>query len=232
MVDAGVDARHLRLVRWTLPSSVRAGLNQPSARIPSGCGLRCYGADAAASAPSNRTCSPSRASRSVPTWRACCCSGCRTPSPTSADHRARGRGRGMACGVTVSQNPRRGRAVAKSVRCATWRFHWCAPAVLQNRTLEVRGSIPLAPPENERSRSDARPFGVSAWRGMTAERLRNGRPTSPGGLVRGPDTAVHYDRPRRSAPALAEPGAAYACMGMRSSWCPSSRRAPPADTCR
>jgi hypothetical protein len=37
----------------------------------------------------------------------------------------------MACGVTVSQNPRRGRAIAKSVRCATWRFHWCAPTVLQ-----------------------------------------------------------------------------------------------------
>jgi hypothetical protein len=68
---------------------------------------------------------------------------CRTPSPTSLTIARGGRGTAGWLGVTVSQNPRRGSAVAKSLRCATWRFHWCAPAVLQDRTLEVRGSIPL-----------------------------------------------------------------------------------------
>jgi hypothetical protein len=33
MVEAGVDARHVWLVRWTLPSSVRAGLStRPSSK--------------------------------------------------------------------------------------------------------------------------------------------------------------------------------------------------------
>jgi hypothetical protein len=115
-------------------------------------------------------------------------------------------GREMACGVTVSQDPRRGRAVAKSVRCATWRFHWRATAVLQNRTLEVRGSIPLGSTGNQKGLAAMR--GPSAFRpaAHAAKRLRNGLSTSLGRLGRHLNTAAQYHQPAAAIAGGGRPG--------------------------
>ena len=87
------------------------------------------------------------------------------PIAALADHRARGRG--MACGVTVSQNPRRGRAVAKILPARNAADSLARSTVLQNRTLEVRGSIPLG--------STGKPKGLAAMRD-----LRRFRPSARG----------------------------------------------------